>query len=160
MPEGVTVSCPHPAASPLHRCDEKPEDWCRDAVTAARCGALQLCQLTAWNQGLRVTVLERGMEGRAHPAPKCGAGAGESSAWLPPGWVSREASADVLKEQHVNQQRCPTRGVHSHRTGILQVAKMSGYPKIFPRAPQWGVSGVEGWDWWEEAEGLGAVATS
>ncbi|KAK2545145.1 prosaposin-like protein [Columba livia] len=40
-------------ASPLHRCDEKPEDWCRDAVTAARCGALQLCQLTAWNQGLR-----------------------------------------------------------------------------------------------------------
>ncbi|KAK2512975.1 prosaposin-like [Columba guinea] len=40
-------------ASPLHRCDEKPEDWCRDAVTAARCGALQLCQLTAWDQGLR-----------------------------------------------------------------------------------------------------------
>ncbi|XP_065494666.1 prosaposin-like [Caloenas nicobarica] len=40
-------------ASPLHKCDEKPEDWCRDAVTAARCGALQLCRLTAWDQGLR-----------------------------------------------------------------------------------------------------------
>lgn len=25
-------------------------------VTAARCGALQLCRVTAWDQGLRVTV--------------------------------------------------------------------------------------------------------
>ncbi|NWX02018.1 SAP protein, partial [Caloenas nicobarica] len=44
---------PTVGASPLHKCDEKPEDWCRDAVTAARCGALQLCRLTAWDQGLR-----------------------------------------------------------------------------------------------------------
>ncbi|NXW84230.1 SAP protein, partial [Alopecoenas beccarii] len=46
---------PHPTAgaSPLHKCDEKPENWCRDAVTAARCGALQLCHATAWDHGLR-----------------------------------------------------------------------------------------------------------
>ncbi|XP_075574090.1 prosaposin-like [Pelecanus crispus] len=40
------------AASPLHVCDERPEDWCRDAVTAAKCGTLELCQLTVWDQTL------------------------------------------------------------------------------------------------------------
>ncbi|KAM9282240.1 prosaposin-like [Cariama cristata] len=39
-------------ASPLHECSERPEDWCRDAVTAAKCGALELCQLTVWDQAL------------------------------------------------------------------------------------------------------------
>ncbi|XP_074881479.1 prosaposin-like isoform X2 [Buteo buteo] len=39
-------------ASPLHECSERPEDWCRDAVTAAKCGALQLCRITVWDQGL------------------------------------------------------------------------------------------------------------
>uniref|UniRef100_A0A663DSX5 Prosaposin n=1 Tax=Aquila chrysaetos chrysaetos TaxID=223781 RepID=A0A663DSX5_AQUCH len=31
---------------------ERPEDWCRDAVTAAKCGALQLCRITVWDQAL------------------------------------------------------------------------------------------------------------
>ncbi|KAF2975613.1 hypothetical protein EK904_008443 [Melospiza melodia maxima] len=39
-------------ASPLHECSERPEDWCRDAATAAKCGALELCQLTAWDRAL------------------------------------------------------------------------------------------------------------
>ncbi|XP_029818451.1 prosaposin [Manacus vitellinus] len=39
-------------ASPLHECGERPEDWCRDVTTAAKCGALELCQLTAWDQAL------------------------------------------------------------------------------------------------------------
>ncbi|XP_069719345.1 prosaposin-like [Phaenicophaeus curvirostris] len=40
------------AASPLHECGERPEDWCRDVVTAAKCGVLQLCQITVWDQAL------------------------------------------------------------------------------------------------------------
>ncbi|KAM6092870.1 prosaposin-like [Theristicus caerulescens] len=40
------------AASPLHECGERPEDWCRDVVTAAKCGALELCQITIWDQAL------------------------------------------------------------------------------------------------------------
>ncbi|NXY51634.1 SAP protein, partial [Ceuthmochares aereus] len=40
------------AGSPLHECDGRPEDWCRDAVTAAKCGVLQLCQITVWDQAL------------------------------------------------------------------------------------------------------------
>ncbi|NXH17117.1 SAP protein, partial [Bucco capensis] len=44
---------PSPAvASPLHVCSERPEDWCRDALTAAKCGVLQLCQITVWDQAL------------------------------------------------------------------------------------------------------------
>ncbi|XP_049666280.1 prosaposin-like isoform X1 [Accipiter gentilis] len=39
-------------ASPLHECSERPEDWCRDVVTAAKCGALQLCRITVWDQAL------------------------------------------------------------------------------------------------------------
>ncbi|XP_071420197.1 prosaposin-like isoform X2 [Pithys albifrons albifrons] len=39
-------------ASPLHECGERPEDWCRDVTTAAKCGALELCQLTVWDQAL------------------------------------------------------------------------------------------------------------
>ncbi|XP_059706889.1 prosaposin-like isoform X1 [Haemorhous mexicanus] len=39
-------------ASPLHECSERPEDWCRDAATAAKCGALELCRLTAWDRAL------------------------------------------------------------------------------------------------------------
>ncbi|XP_039552211.1 prosaposin-like isoform X3 [Passer montanus] len=39
-------------ASPLHECGERPEDWCRDAATAAKCGALELCRLTAWDRAL------------------------------------------------------------------------------------------------------------
>ncbi|NWT33269.1 SAP protein, partial [Cardinalis cardinalis] len=43
---------PPAAASPLHECSERPEDWCRDAATAAKCGALELCRLTAWDRAL------------------------------------------------------------------------------------------------------------
>ncbi|KAL9846520.1 prosaposin-like isoform 3-T3 [Geothlypis trichas] len=39
-------------ASPLHECSERPEHWCRDAATAAKCGALELCRLTAWDRAL------------------------------------------------------------------------------------------------------------
>ncbi|XP_061857417.1 prosaposin-like [Colius striatus] len=39
-------------ASPLHECGEQPEDWCRDVATAAKCGALELCRLTIWDQAL------------------------------------------------------------------------------------------------------------
>ncbi|NXX85592.1 SAP protein, partial [Urocolius indicus] len=39
-------------ASPLHECGEQPEDWCRDVATAAKCGALELCRLTVWDQAL------------------------------------------------------------------------------------------------------------
>uniref|UniRef100_A0A8C0U0U3 Prosaposin n=1 Tax=Cyanistes caeruleus TaxID=156563 RepID=A0A8C0U0U3_CYACU len=39
-------------ASPLHECGERPEDWCRDVATAAKCGALELCRLTAWDRAL------------------------------------------------------------------------------------------------------------
>ncbi|NXR10277.1 SAP protein, partial [Semnornis frantzii] len=39
-------------ASPLHECSEQPEDWCRDTVTAAKCGALELCQFTVWDKAL------------------------------------------------------------------------------------------------------------
>ncbi|XP_067996421.1 prosaposin-like isoform X2 [Melanerpes formicivorus] len=39
-------------ANPLHECRERPEDWCRDAVTAAKCGALELCQITVWDKDL------------------------------------------------------------------------------------------------------------
>ncbi|NWU98689.1 SAP protein, partial [Upupa epops] len=38
--------------SPLHECNERPENWCRDVVTAAKCGALELCQITVWDQAL------------------------------------------------------------------------------------------------------------
>ncbi|NWH36442.1 SAP protein, partial [Chloropsis hardwickii] len=49
----LTVSSPPTAgASPLHECGERPEDWCRDAATAAKCGALELCRLTAWDRAL------------------------------------------------------------------------------------------------------------
>ncbi|XP_066411029.1 prosaposin-like [Molothrus aeneus] len=39
-------------ASPLHECSERPEHWCRDAATAAKCGVLELCRLTAWDRAL------------------------------------------------------------------------------------------------------------
>ncbi|NXG46368.1 SAP protein, partial [Psilopogon haemacephalus] len=39
-------------ASPLHECSERPEDWCRDALTAAKCGVLEVCQITAWDKAL------------------------------------------------------------------------------------------------------------
>ncbi|PKU35737.1 proactivator polypeptide-like [Limosa lapponica baueri] len=39
-------------ASPLHQCNERPEDWCRDVATAAKCGALELCRITVWDQAL------------------------------------------------------------------------------------------------------------
>ncbi|NXI57386.1 SAP protein, partial [Chloroceryle aenea] len=44
---------PAAGASPLHECIERPEDWCRDAVTAAKCGVLQICRITVWDQALR-----------------------------------------------------------------------------------------------------------
>uniref|UniRef100_A0A8C3PLS3 Prosaposin n=1 Tax=Calidris pygmaea TaxID=425635 RepID=A0A8C3PLS3_9CHAR len=49
---GLMVSSPHPTAgaSPLHQCSERPEDWCRDVATAAKCGALELCRITVWDQ--------------------------------------------------------------------------------------------------------------
>ncbi|XP_042718833.1 prosaposin-like isoform X2 [Lagopus leucura] len=37
-------------ASPLPECDEQPEEWCRDVGTAAKCGVLELCRLTVWDQ--------------------------------------------------------------------------------------------------------------
>ncbi|KAK4821142.1 hypothetical protein QYF61_014237 [Mycteria americana] len=40
------------AASPVHECGERPEDWCRDVATAAKCGALELCRITVWDQTL------------------------------------------------------------------------------------------------------------
>ncbi|NWS84963.1 SAP protein, partial [Toxostoma redivivum] len=43
---------PAAGASPLHECGERPEDWCRDVATAAKCGALELCRLTAWDRAL------------------------------------------------------------------------------------------------------------
>ncbi|NXX22821.1 SAP protein, partial [Podargus strigoides] len=54
VPWGLTVSSPPPpaVASPLQQCDERPEDWCRDVVTAAKCGTLELCQITVWDQAL------------------------------------------------------------------------------------------------------------
>ncbi|XP_054062826.1 prosaposin-like [Rissa tridactyla] len=39
-------------ASPLQQCDERPEDWCRDVATAAKCGTLELCRITVWDQAL------------------------------------------------------------------------------------------------------------
>ncbi|XP_016155063.1 PREDICTED: prosaposin-like isoform X5 [Ficedula albicollis] len=39
-------------ANPLHECGERPEDWCRDVATATKCGALELCRLTAWDRAL------------------------------------------------------------------------------------------------------------
>lgn len=52
------VSSPHPTAgaNPIHECGERPEDWCRDVVTAAKCGALELCRITVWDQALGVTA--------------------------------------------------------------------------------------------------------
>ncbi|NXB13269.1 SAP protein, partial [Rhagologus leucostigma] len=47
------LSPPTAGASPLHECGERPEDWCRDVATAAKCGALELCQLTVWDRALR-----------------------------------------------------------------------------------------------------------
>ncbi|NWZ84885.1 SAP protein, partial [Poecile atricapillus] len=46
------LSPPTAGASPLHECGERPEDWCRDVATAAKCGALELCRLTAWDRAL------------------------------------------------------------------------------------------------------------
>ncbi|XP_062436461.1 prosaposin-like [Rhea pennata] len=43
-----------PAAGPLAGdpvCTERPQDWCRDAATAARCGALEYCRLAAGDLG-------------------------------------------------------------------------------------------------------------
>ncbi|XP_015143747.2 prosaposin isoform X3 [Gallus gallus] len=39
-------------ASPLPECGEQPEDWCRDVGTAAKCGVLELCRLTLWDQAI------------------------------------------------------------------------------------------------------------
>ncbi|NXT17398.1 SAP protein, partial [Syrrhaptes paradoxus] len=44
------LSLPTAVASPLPDCGERPEDWCRDVVTAAKCGVLELCQITIWDQ--------------------------------------------------------------------------------------------------------------
>ncbi|NXE08088.1 SAP protein, partial [Lophotis ruficrista] len=51
---GLTVSSslPTAAASPLPECGERPEDWCRDVTTAAKCGALELCRITVWDRAL------------------------------------------------------------------------------------------------------------
>ncbi|NXV67953.1 SAP protein, partial [Molothrus ater] len=46
------LSPPTAGASPLHECSERPEHWCRDAATAAKCGTLELCRLTAWDRAL------------------------------------------------------------------------------------------------------------
>ncbi|NXD44267.1 SAP protein, partial [Copsychus sechellarum] len=46
------LSPPAAGASPLHECGERPEDWCRDVATATKCGALELCRLTAWDRAL------------------------------------------------------------------------------------------------------------
>ncbi|NXY30742.1 SAP protein, partial [Pomatorhinus ruficollis] len=46
------LSPPTAGASPLHECGERPEDWCRDVATAAKCGALELCRLTAGDRAL------------------------------------------------------------------------------------------------------------
>ncbi|NXU13625.1 SAP protein, partial [Pardalotus punctatus] len=46
------LSPPTAGASPLHECGERPEDWCRDVATAAKCGAQELCRLTVWDQTL------------------------------------------------------------------------------------------------------------
>lgn len=57
------VSSPHhptARASPLQQCDERPEDWCRDVATAAKCGTLELCRITVWDQALGVTALGDG----------------------------------------------------------------------------------------------------
>uniref|UniRef100_A0A672UE19 Prosaposin n=1 Tax=Strigops habroptila TaxID=2489341 RepID=A0A672UE19_STRHB len=39
-------------ASPLQECSARPEDWCRDVVTAAKCGTLELCRITVWERAL------------------------------------------------------------------------------------------------------------
>lgn len=62
------LSPPTAGASPLHECGERPEDWCRDVATAAKCGALELCRLQ-WDRALGVTVLGAGNAGG------CGRGA-------------------------------------------------------------------------------------
>uniref|UniRef100_A0A8C2Y891 Prosaposin n=1 Tax=Coturnix japonica TaxID=93934 RepID=A0A8C2Y891_COTJA len=47
----LMFSSPPPAgASPLPECGEQPEEWCRDVGTAAKCGVLELCRLTVWDQ--------------------------------------------------------------------------------------------------------------
>ncbi|NWQ98865.1 SAP protein, partial [Burhinus bistriatus] len=68
---GLTVSSPHPTAgaSPLHECGERPEDWCRDVVTAAKCGALELCRITVWDQALGGFGGARAMEQTQAQAP-------------------------------------------------------------------------------------------
>lgn len=49
-------SPPLAGASPLPECDEQPEEWCRDVGTAAKCGVLELCRLTVWDQPVGVTA--------------------------------------------------------------------------------------------------------
>ncbi|XP_027316349.3 prosaposin-like [Anas platyrhynchos] len=39
-------------ASPLPECGERPEEWCRDVGTAAKCGVLELCRLAVWDRDL------------------------------------------------------------------------------------------------------------
>ncbi|NXU56642.1 SAP protein, partial [Turnix velox] len=43
---------PTAGATPLHQCGERPEDWCRDVATAAKCGALELCRTSVWEPAL------------------------------------------------------------------------------------------------------------
>lgn len=52
-------SPPPAGASPLPECGEQPEDWCRDVGTAAKCGVLELCRLTLWDQAIGVTATGR-----------------------------------------------------------------------------------------------------
>lgn len=90
------LSPPTAGASPLHECGERPEDWCRDVATAAKCGALELCRLTAWDRALGVTVLRAGNAGgcrrRAHFAPEM---AGEPQPAHPSISVSGEKMAKI-----------------------------------------------------------------
>ncbi|NXK55240.1 SAP protein, partial [Chauna torquata] len=45
-------SPPAAGASPLPECGERPEEWCRDVGTAAKCGVLELCRLAIWDRAL------------------------------------------------------------------------------------------------------------
>lgn len=89
-------------ASPLHECGERPEDWCRDVATAAKCGALELCRLTVWDRAPGVTVLGAGNAGgcrRSAHLPQNVEMAGESQAAHPSIWCTQAATCLQSKWQ-------------------------------------------------------------
>lgn len=116
-------------------------------ATAAKCGALELCQITAWDPALRVTAagagrcgVTEGDDGGMRPScPKTWGWGNPSLAtrcWAPSG-----ASADALKQQRVSQQGCLTGGAHVG-LGVCRVSgKNEWVPRDVPKCPLVGCFG-------------------